>query len=204
MIAFDRDFATLRDNFGNSYKRIHFGIGTRVVDAVERSESLYPGKSLKDVVVFELPIDTAQYLNLELPAINFGGEGMIRFRIPHEMFRPDISAFNIASPEEVAAKKAADEAKRKHEEAERKNMELARQRVEEATRNAEAQYAGLEEAKFRAWTSTAGTTVEAKLISYANGSVTLESRQGKRTRVALDKLSDADNEYVKKWWEERK
>ncbi len=78
--AFDRDFATLQDNFGNHYKRISFGIGTKVVGQAE-SDSLYPLKSVSDMLVFELPVNNAEYLNLELPAKNFGGEGMIQLRI---------------------------------------------------------------------------------------------------------------------------
>ncbi|MCK4659228.1 MAG: hypothetical protein KAV82_06860 [Phycisphaerae bacterium] len=84
--AFNRDYATLEDNFGNRYKRINFGIGTKIVGHVE-SESIYPGKSLGDVIVFELPVDTAEYLNLELPAKNFGGDGMLRLRIPAGMIQ---------------------------------------------------------------------------------------------------------------------
>ena len=85
-IAFSRDYATLQDNFGNTYKRISFGFGTKIVGHTE-SESIYPGKSLGDVLVFELPIDTAEYLRLELPAKNFGGEGMLRLQIPADMIQ---------------------------------------------------------------------------------------------------------------------
>lgn len=85
-IAFSRDYATLRDNFGNTYKRISFGFSTEIVGHTE-SESIYPGKSLGDVLVFELPIDTAEYLRLELPAENFGGEGMLRLQIPADMIQ---------------------------------------------------------------------------------------------------------------------
>jgi hypothetical protein len=86
-ISFDRDFATLKDNFGNSYKRISFGLGSYPVGAVERSESIYPNKSVTDVLVFEVPLDTIEYLRLELPAKNFGGTGMLRFQIPKAMIQ---------------------------------------------------------------------------------------------------------------------
>jgi hypothetical protein len=81
-ISFDRDFATLKDNFDNSYKRIGFGLGSYPIGAVERSESIYPNKSVADVLVFEVPLDTVEYLRLELPAKNFEGTGMVRFQIP--------------------------------------------------------------------------------------------------------------------------
>jgi hypothetical protein len=80
--AFVRDYATLKDNFGNSYKRISFGLGSQPIGAVKGSESLYPNKSVTDVLLFEVPLDTATHLDLELPAKNYSCEGMIRFRIP--------------------------------------------------------------------------------------------------------------------------
>ena len=85
-VAFSRDYAALHDNFGNTYKRISLGFSTKIVGHTG-SESIYPGKSLGDVLVFELPIDTAEYLRLELPAKNFGGEGMLRLQIPADMIQ---------------------------------------------------------------------------------------------------------------------
>jgi hypothetical protein len=81
--SFERDFATLQDNFGNVYKRVSFGFGEEVVGSIE-SDSLYPGTSVSDVLVFESPIPNIEFLELELPAGNFGGTGMIRFRIKPE------------------------------------------------------------------------------------------------------------------------
>jgi hypothetical protein len=83
-LAFGRDHATLKDNFGNVYKRIDFGFGTEIIGHTE-SDSIYPGKMLRDALVFEVPVETAKYLDLELPAANFGGEGMLRLRIPSDM-----------------------------------------------------------------------------------------------------------------------
>ncbi len=84
-ISFDRDYATLEDNFGNTYTRVGFGLGTHPVGAIPRRESIYPSKSVNDMLVFELPIDAIEYLQLELPAKNFGGTGMLRLQIPREM-----------------------------------------------------------------------------------------------------------------------
>lgn len=81
-ISFGSDFASLKDNFGNNYKRITFGFGSSPLGAVEHSESIYPNKWVSEVLVFELPLDTAIHLDLELPAENYGGEGVIRYRIP--------------------------------------------------------------------------------------------------------------------------
>lgn len=80
-LAIERDYATLRDNFENTYKRISFGATTRPVGAIKGSESIYPEKSITDVLVFEIPVGRATHLDLELPAANYGDEGFIRIRI---------------------------------------------------------------------------------------------------------------------------
>jgi hypothetical protein len=76
----------LTDNFDNKYKVVNFGFSSEVVGSVQ-SESVYPGKSIRDVLVFEEPIGKVEYLNLELPAAQFGGEGMLRIRIPASMIQ---------------------------------------------------------------------------------------------------------------------
>ena len=73
--------ATLADDVGNHYKGVEFGISTQIVGQL-RSESIYPGKSVEEVLVFEAPVEAARYLNLELPAKNVGEKGTIRLRIP--------------------------------------------------------------------------------------------------------------------------
>lgn len=78
--TFGRNFARLTDNIGNEYNRVHFGIGEKIEGRTE-SESLYPGKSATDVLVFEVPVDGYEFLKLELPAQNFEGTGMLRFSI---------------------------------------------------------------------------------------------------------------------------
>lgn len=74
----------LEDNLGNVYKRINFGATARIVGQAQ-SESVYPGKSIDDLLVFEVPVDKAKSLRLELPAAAFGGEGKLRIEIPAEM-----------------------------------------------------------------------------------------------------------------------
>lgn len=54
--TFDRDFATLKDNLGNSYKRITFGSSSKIDGQVKR-ESIYPESSITDLLVFEVPIE---------------------------------------------------------------------------------------------------------------------------------------------------
>ncbi len=97
------------------------------------------------------------------------------------------------------AEKLLNERRSQQEQAAREAAErLVKQRqaeeAEKARKKAE------EDAKFRTWTSASGKyTQEAKIISYANGTITIESRQGKRVKVPLEKLSQADKDFVEKW-----
>ncbi|HMO85935.1 MAG TPA: SHD1 domain-containing protein, partial [Lacipirellulaceae bacterium] len=60
-------------------------------------------------------------------------------------------------------------------------------------------------AGFRTWTSANGKfSADAKLVSFANGIVTIENRDGKQIKVAQDKLSGADREFIDKWRRERR
>lgn len=85
-ISFGVRGTSLTDNFENRYKAINFGFGTHVVGAVG-SESIYPGKAVSDILVFENPIAKVEHLNLELPASQFEGDGMLRIRIPASMIQ---------------------------------------------------------------------------------------------------------------------
>ena len=49
--------------------------------------SLYPGNAADDVIAFQLPVGSAKYLRLELPAgaIGAGFDDKFRFQIPARM-----------------------------------------------------------------------------------------------------------------------
>ncbi len=128
--TFHRDYATLKDNFGNSYKRISFGLGSHPVGAVERSESIYPNKMVTDVIVFEVPLDTAIHLDLELPATNYGSEGMVRFRISMKSVHGSTAAQEAAAAQEKAAQEKAAQEKAAQEKAaqEKAVLEKAKQK----------------------------------------------------------------------------
>lgn len=83
-VIFARDYASICDNFGNKYRRVGFGLVDRPAGSVSM-ESVYPGKSIRDVLAFEKPLKTVEFLSLEMPAENFGGAGMVRFRVPARM-----------------------------------------------------------------------------------------------------------------------
>lgn len=77
---FDRFAASLEDDLGNNYKRIHFGFSSRPIGQ-QTSESVYPEKDLTDLLIFEVPVGKAHSLILKLPKRAFGGSGdaYIRF-----------------------------------------------------------------------------------------------------------------------------
>lgn len=82
--SFDIDgAATATDEFGNRYRRVGFGLSDYPKGAIESFESIYPGKSIDDVLVFEVPIDRARKIRLKLPKQAIGGSyGDLRFEIP--------------------------------------------------------------------------------------------------------------------------
>jgi hypothetical protein len=70
----------LVDNLGNHYGRVYAPSGTTIVGQCETA-SLIGGRSVGDVLAFKPPSGNAEYLTLELPAANFGGQGTLTFRI---------------------------------------------------------------------------------------------------------------------------
>jgi hypothetical protein len=76
----------LEDNQGKIYPQPNFGSGGEVVGQVETA-ALYPGKEIRDVLIFEAPRGRVEYLKLELPAFVFGRKGSLRLKIPGTMIR---------------------------------------------------------------------------------------------------------------------
>lgn len=72
---------TLADEHGNTYRRIGFGYTARPVGQASL-DSIYPGKAVNDLLVFELPIEAARELRLTLPGAAVGGEGELKLKIP--------------------------------------------------------------------------------------------------------------------------
>ena len=73
--SISQDFASAKDNFGNNLKRIDFGFASQVNGAIKGLESLYPNSSLKDILVFERPVDGATSVSIKFPPANIGGKG---------------------------------------------------------------------------------------------------------------------------------
>ncbi|MDB5340884.1 MAG: hypothetical protein JWN70_6503 [Planctomycetaceae bacterium] len=62
--------ARLKDDLGNTYKQVTFGLMHRPVGQ-KAKESLYPGSAIQDILVFELPVEKAQMVHLILPKGNY-------------------------------------------------------------------------------------------------------------------------------------
>lgn len=78
--------AEITDDVENRYRPIQFSATLKVKDT-ETNTSIYPGKSIKDAVVFEKPIEGVQFLRLKLSAKGCSENGEFRFEIPKEMIR---------------------------------------------------------------------------------------------------------------------
>lgn len=104
-LIFDEHPGHLEDNLGNKYKRISPSFGTKIVGQLVDGESLYPEKSVTDLLVFEPPVDAAEYLKLILPAEALGGKGDLHIRIDLKPKAPPPPP--PPTPEELARREAA-------------------------------------------------------------------------------------------------
>jgi hypothetical protein len=72
----------LTDDFGNRYKAVNFG-ATVIPRGRTESATIYPGKVIGDVLVFEPPVDAASEFILQIPAEKTGAKKVaFRFKIP--------------------------------------------------------------------------------------------------------------------------
>jgi len=56
----------------------------------------------------------------------------------------------------------------------------------------------------RTFYNTEGKSIEAEMVSVENDAVVMKLANGREAKVPLNTLSTADQNYVKKWWEENK
>jgi hypothetical protein len=60
-------------------------LGAQIPGQINAATSVYPGKQIEDLLVFEPPIDNVKFLRLELPAGAFDGTGSLYLQIPKSM-----------------------------------------------------------------------------------------------------------------------
>ena len=78
----DQDWATLKDDIGNTCEPAAFPLGATVKGAVAGAEPIAPGDSITDILVFAIPAKPAKELLLTLPGRNVGSPKTLGFRIP--------------------------------------------------------------------------------------------------------------------------
>jgi hypothetical protein len=76
----------LRDNAGRAYAQRSLGQGVHVVGQTGGG-SVFPGKHLDEVLIYDAPPGRIDGLQLELPASAVGLEGVFRFQIPRSMIK---------------------------------------------------------------------------------------------------------------------
>lgn len=89
--------AYVRDEFGNRYKPLSFGLLT-VDGQVMHTQAVYPGKPLQERLVFERPIDAAQFLILELPGEAMGVVGRFEAVMYAPGREPEVKKAQAATP----------------------------------------------------------------------------------------------------------
>jgi hypothetical protein len=86
--SFNKANARLTDEHGNSYKLIHFGIGSRIDGQVHQTATIDPGSSITDRLVFEKPLDISEELTISLPLGAIQGQsGEVRGLLPRDFSR---------------------------------------------------------------------------------------------------------------------
>ncbi|NQU20238.1 MAG: DUF4339 domain-containing protein [Candidatus Nealsonbacteria bacterium] len=84
--GFGRSSGTiLSDDAGNKYQRISAGTAEGQV----QDESMYPGDSVEDLLIFQRLVPGVGFLKLELPGTVLGGKQDLYFKIPKSMIGKD-------------------------------------------------------------------------------------------------------------------
>ena len=78
--------AKLTDENDNRYTTINFS-GAVTIKGATSKDSIYPGKSIVDAIVFEIPIENSKQLYLTLAAKGCQQDGEFRFEIPRGLIK---------------------------------------------------------------------------------------------------------------------
>jgi hypothetical protein len=152
---------TLKDDLGNTYRHL-VRVGHHRPLEVGKPVVCYPDKPESDILLFEAPLDTATYLDLELSAVNYGGTGVNKFRLPTKEItgtKAYLAAETAKREKELAALKAqerVESAKMEREKAaadakerELRIVEEARERERQSADAERREKERIEEAKHR-------------------------------------------------------
>jgi len=76
----------LTDQNGRTLRQAGFPAQFEVVGAITGG-SMFPGKSIDDFLIYEIPSNRFDFLHLDLDASAFGSEGHLQFLIPKSMIK---------------------------------------------------------------------------------------------------------------------
>jgi hypothetical protein len=80
--------AKICDDLGNQYSIHPHGLGSDIAGQ-QTYEELYPGKTLKDLIVCRIPVEKAKLILIELPQNAYSDTaGVLRFKIPVSQIKP--------------------------------------------------------------------------------------------------------------------
>jgi HEAT repeat protein len=80
-----KDPPRLLDNLGQPWEGIAAKAGAPPAEEGDGPQSIRPGRSVVEEVVFAIPPRGTKVLRLELPAVAFGGTGRLRLQVPKTM-----------------------------------------------------------------------------------------------------------------------
>jgi hypothetical protein len=77
--------AVLTDNIGNNYPQVPALRLPAAQADLNPNPAVRPGQKIEKLIVFDHPLDSVEYLRLELPSSGFSGAEPLRFQIPKSM-----------------------------------------------------------------------------------------------------------------------
>src|SRR5690554_5337530 len=84
------DYPALTDQNGAIQNRATFAAGVDVVGQVRERQTIAPGKSIKDFILFDRPTRGVETLHLLYPGRRLGGTGLVRVQFPYTWANPEI------------------------------------------------------------------------------------------------------------------
>lgn len=172
--------ASAKDEHGNAFRLIDFGIGTKIVGN-DAGASIEPGEAVSAAVAFEKPINASKTVTVDLQGDAVGEPSL---KLQWILRREDWEAASTAeSATEI--KPAIVETQE-----ERANREAARAEREAAARLAKFR------SKAKTWTRADGSTFDAIYVDLKMGVFSFESESGELIQVASKDLSNDDRKRI--------
>lgn len=86
------DYPALTDQNGAIQNRATFAAEVDVVGQIRERQSIAPGKSINDFILFDRPTRGVETLSLLYPGRRLGGTGLVRVEFPYTWANPDVPA----------------------------------------------------------------------------------------------------------------